>query len=46
MQTLTIHIPEAQLSNIIGELRKYKDIKIEFNSETNHKEEIKGSKFY
>jgi hypothetical protein len=41
VQTLTLHIPEAQFSYIMGELNKFKDIKIEVNSNENSKEAIK-----
>ena len=41
MRTLTLQIPDAQLPLIISELNKFKDIKIQFNSEENTKEEIK-----
>ena len=41
MHTLTLQIPDAQLPFIINELNKFKDIKIEYISEANSKEEFK-----
>ena len=40
MQTLIIHIPDAQYPHFIEELHKFEDIKIEFNSNESSKEEI------
>jgi hypothetical protein len=42
MHTITLQIPDAQLPFIISELNKFKDIKIEFSSDENTKEEIKA----
>jgi hypothetical protein len=41
MHTLTLHIPDGQFPNILSELNKFKDIKIEYHSDDKNKEEIK-----
>jgi hypothetical protein len=42
MQTITVKVPDSQFSNIMNELKKFKDIKIELNSLDTTKEEIKA----
>ncbi len=41
MHTLTLHIPDAEFTYILGELNKFKDIGIEIDSVSNSNDELK-----